>query len=447
VAQVQDITDRKRYEQQLHYLADHDALTGIYNRRRFEEELDRAVAHARRFCETAAVLVIDLDNFKYVNDTYGHAVGDELLGKVAGALKDRLRTTDVLARLGGDEFAAILPRVCADAARSAAEHLLSAVRAEGHVLTGERKVRATCSIGINSIDPTTRLTAEELLVEADLAMFEAKEAGRDRIASVAPGEASRAKMKARMTWSERIRDALEHDHFELWEQPILTLATGSVDRAEVLVRMLDASGEAIAPGVFLYIAERFGQIQAVDRWVISRAIRLLAERGRILEVNLSGASITDEATIDFIAAEIRNAPIDPTQLVFEVTETTAIVNVERARRFARRLADLGCQFALDDFGSGFGSFYYLKHLPFDCVKIDGDFVKELPASPADQLTVKAIVQIARGLGKETVAEFVQDDRSVQMLRDYGVDYAQGYHIGRPRQATEGRRPAPLGFRV
>ena len=254
-------------------------------------------------------------------------------------------------------------------------------------------------------------------------------------------------MKARMTWSERVRDALEHDHFELWEQPILTLATGSVDRAEVLVRMLDASGEAIAPGVFLYIAERFGQIQAVDRWVIARAIRLLAERDQILEVNLSGGSITDEQTIDFIAAEVRNAPIDPTKLVFEVTETTAIVNVERARRFARRLSDLGCQFALDDFGAGFGSFYYLKHLPFDCVKIDGDFVKELPVSPADQLTVKAIVQIARGMGKETVAEFVQDERTMTLLREYGVDYAQGYHVGRPRRATRGRRPAPFRLPV
>jgi EAL domain-containing protein (putative c-di-GMP-specific phosphodiesterase class I) len=248
-------------------------------------------------------------------------------------------------------------------------------------------------------------------------------------------------MRARQTWSERIRDALDNDRFELWEQPIQALERFGEDRSEVLVRMLGADGDAIPPGVFMYIAERFGQVQAIDRWVIGRSIELMAERRRhgrdhVLEVNLSGASITDEGVIDFIASEVANAPIDPTRLVFEVTETTAIVNVERARRFARRLADLGCQFALDDFGAGFGSFYYLKHLPFDCVKIDGDFVKELPSSPPDQLTVQAIVRIASGLGKETVAEYVQDEDTLALLREFGVDFAQGYHVGRPRPARD-----------
>jgi EAL domain-containing protein (putative c-di-GMP-specific phosphodiesterase class I) len=259
------------------------------------------------------------------------------------------------------------------------------------------------------------------------------------------------RMRTRLTWSERIRDALDKDGFALVEQPILGLAGARVERSEVLVRLRDGD-RLTPPSVFLPVAERFGQIQAIDRWVIRGAIALLAERQEHgvrlgLEVNLSGLSISDRAVVDFIAAEVRNAGIDPTALTFEVTETAAIENISRVRALARTLSDLGCQFALDDFGSGFGSFYYLKHLPFDVVKIDGDFIKELPRNRTDQLTVQAIVQIARGLGNATVAEFVQDDDTLGLLREYGVDYAQGYHVGRPRRATEGRRPAPLSFRV
>ncbi len=283
-------------------------------------------------------------------------------------------------------------------------------------------------------------------------MYEAKQTGRDRVALIEAGRGGQqARMAARLTWSQRIRDALEHDRFVPFQQPILDLATGRLGRYEILLRMEGEGGELIPPGAFLYVAERFGQIQAIDRWVIARAIAILAERHAtgqdvVLEVNVSGASITDEKLLEFVASEVENAAIDRSKLIFEVTETAAIVNVERARRFAERLAELGCQFALDDFGSGFGSFYYLKHLPFDCVKIDGDFIRQLPASIPDQLTVKAIVEIARGLGKQTIAEFVEDEPTLALLREYGVDHAQGYHIGRPAPAdadwhvgVEGRR--------
>src|SRR3954469_24077644 len=204
--------------------------------------------------------------------------------------------------------------------------------------------------------------------------------------------------------------------------------------------MLGDNDEAIPPGLFLYIAEHFGQIQAIDRWVVDHAIQLLADRQARgedchLEVNLSGATLTDGDVIDFIVDRVQRAPIDPRHLTFEVTETAAIVNIERARQFARRLAGLGCKFALDDFGAGFGSFYSLKPLPFDLVKIDGDFIKNLPSNRTDQLTVQAIVQITRGLGKQTVAEFVGDEATLDLLRSYGVDYAQGYHLGMPRRVT------------
>jgi diguanylate cyclase (GGDEF)-like protein/PAS domain S-box-containing protein len=435
VAQIVDITERKRFEGQLQYLADHDPLSGLFNRRRFEAELGRGVTFARRYGHAGALLVIDLDNFKYVNDTYGHAVGDELIGRVGAVLRERLRDTDVLARLGGDEFGVMLPRATLPEARTVATDILRVMREEAYVAVGERRVRATASVGIAAVDPSAGLTAQELLVEADLAMYEAKETGRDRVGLV-DGAAQQARMSARLSWSERIRDALEHDGFVPFQQPILDLRTGTVGRHELLLRMEGEGGDLIPPGAFLYVAERFGQIQAIDRWVIARAVEILAERRGAgvelaLEVNLSGASITDEAVLEFVASEVENAAIDPSKLIFEVTETAAIVNVERARHFAERLAEFGCKFALDDFGAGFGSFYYLKHLPFDCLKIDGDFIRKLPTSVPDQLTVKAIVEIVRGLGKHTSAEYVEDRHILRLLREYGVDYAQGYHIGRP----------------
>lgn len=440
VSQIRDITEERQYQQRLRHLADHDPLTGLFNRRRFAEELARVVAYARRYGQPAALLSIDLDRFKYVNDTYGHAVGDELLVRLAATLKRRLRETDVVGRLGGDEFGVLLPHATAQEARETAAALLHEVRTNTSVRAGERSVRLTASIGITTIDPADAGAPEEILVKADLAMYEAKEDGRDRHASATPGGIS-GRLRERQTWSERIREALEHDRFELWEQPILDVRSGEVSRTEVLLRMRDPDGgPPILPGSFLSIAERFGQITAVDRWVIGATIALLAERerrgtARCVEVNLSGRSITEEAIIDFIASEICNARVDPRHLVFEITETAAIGNIDRARGFARRLADLGCQFALDDFGSGFGSFYYLKHMPFDCVKIDGDFIKDLPASQTDRLTVRAIVDIAQGLGKTTIAEFVQDEATLDLLRDLRVDFAQGYHVGRPAPAT------------
>ncbi len=438
VAQIQDITERRRFQEELEHLASHDPLTGLLNRRRFEEELERALAHVRRHGDGAAVITLDIDNFKHVNDTYGHPVGDELLRACAQQLTARVRTTDQIGRLGGDEFGVILSRTPPADARAVARELLEELRGIG-VDVGERIVRVTASAGLRSLEPSDARTAGELLGEADMAMYDAQEQGRDRLSVIRPGDLQPERVRLRMRWSERIRDALEGEGFVLFEQPILHLARSEVDRSELLLRMIGDAGEPIAPGAFLPIAERYGQIQAIDRWVVRHAIELLAERQAAgsplgMEVNLSGESISDASVVDFIIAEIGNADIDPTALVFEVTETAAIGNLERACQLAQQLAGLGCAFALDDFGAGFGSFSYLKHLPLDIIKIDGEFVRQLPRSRHDQVTVRAIVDIAVGLGKETVAEFVENEPTLKLLRKLGVDRAQGYHIGRPRLA-------------
>ncbi len=440
LVQMRDITDERTYSDKLRFLADHDALTGLFNRRRFEEEVDGAVVFARRFQLPASLFVIDLDQFKHVNDGYGHLAGDDLLRTVANVLSARLRDTDIVGRLGGDEFGVICPHTSPAVGELVGRDLLEAIRADAQLHVAERTVRITASIGGKQISGDELATGAELLAEADNAMYEAKEGGRDRLSMVDFAAAAPTQMRARLTWAERIRDGLDGDGFVLWEQPILNLATGICDRSELLIRMVDADGRPVLPGVFLPVAERFGQIQAIDRWVLRLAVELARVRQAagnhdVLEVNLSGISLTDESLIDDLVSQIKAASIDPTRLIFEVTETAAVANFDDARRFAGRITDLGCQFALDDFGSGFGSFYYLKHLPFDGVKIDGDFVKDLAATKADQLTVQAIVQICAGLGKETTAEFVQNDATIDLLTSYGVDFAQGYHIGKPRPVT------------
>ncbi len=441
LAQVHDITERKRFEGQLQYLVDHDALTGMFNRRRFEQELRRELARAGPYNTGGALLAIDLDHFKYVNDTLGHTVGDDLITRTGRLFRGRLRGTDIIARLGGDEFAVILPGADEPEAALVADNLLNVLRTAGRLQSGpDRPKRVTASIGI-ALFGNGSSSSEELLVEADIAMYEAKESGRDRYEIYDTDENQEGRMQARLKWVDRIRDALEDDSFVLHAQPILSLNGDDVPRHELLIRMIGEGNDLIPPGTFLYIGERFDLIQEIDRWVLAQAIALLARAKRAgqpihLEVNLSAKSVTDPRLSHYVAEQLDAAGIDGSGLCVEVTETAAIVNVDVAKQFAHTLGELGCEFALDDFGAGFASFYYLKHMAFDYVKIDGEFIRHLPTSRINQLVVQSVVDIARGLGKRTIAEFVGDEETLSLLRRYGVDYAQGFHVAKPQSLDE-----------
>ncbi len=427
---------RVQAEQNLVWLADHDPLTNLYNRRRFQEVFDRILALSVRYRRTGALLFLDLDQFKYVNDLSGHQAGDALLLLVASSLRDAVRHSDILARLGGDEFALVLPEGGAEEAVYMANKLLHDLKQVEFSANG-RPHKVSCSIGI-TLFPDHGSDLNELLANADMAMYQAKEAGSGRWHLYSPDEQAKEMLATRAKWRERIAQALIDDAFELHYQPIFDIREQCVTRFETLVRMRDNSGRLVFPDNFIPIAEHSGQIHEIDRWVIRKAIQRVSEhRGLSLSVNLSGRVLDDPSLLEWFHNELQRSGIDPSQLVVEITETAAVANVQDAITFMREIKALGCRFALDDFGSGFSSFAYLKQLPVDIVKIDGAFIQHLATSAEDQLFVKALTDVAKGLGKTTIAEFVEDAETLRLLEDFGVDFAQGYHIGRPSPLMSG----------
>jgi diguanylate cyclase (GGDEF)-like protein len=439
-AVIQGALERaERTEAELRHLADHDPLTGLLNRRRFRSELDQYSSFTARYGGRGAVMVIDIDGLKRVNDKLGHHAGDTLIRRVSEILRERVRATDLVARLSGDEFAVLMPQTDTAGALQLGEDLRAEV-ADG-LPFGAEVDAPTISVGIAMFGGQQSASAEAVLMAADEAMYRAKEEGRNRIILFdAPG-GNGAKAQRAQTIAARIRDALTQDRLSLATQPIRSLASGGIERYELLLRMTDEGGEQLPAAAFIDVAERSGMVQELDRWVVARALEMIGARERAgepvsLHMNISGASMTDLSVLEFIERRLDEGEADPARCTFEITQSARVEDYETAAGFADRLCEFGCEVAIDDYGAGFGSFAYLQKLPFDVIKIDGAFIQDLPRNDADQLTVKAIVEIARGLGKRTIAEFVEDEATTTLLREYGVDMAQGFHLGRPVDAAE-----------
>ncbi|MEK6750244.1 MAG: EAL domain-containing protein [Pseudomonadota bacterium] len=430
----EDITRERQTAEQLIYLAERDSLTGLYNRHRFQEELSRMLADVGRRKSQGALLFFDLDEFKYINDTFGHRAGDSMLIRVAGEVHALVRRNEVVSRIGGDEFAVLLPDATETEATHLAERIIRAISQIPFRFEGQN-LRLTTSLGI-ALYPHHGENTEELVSHADAAMYQAKEAGKNAWRVYRQDLDASREMLHRLTWNERLGNALENNLMKLHFQGVYHAADGTLSHLEALVRMQDELDPTriIMPGHFIPAAEKTNKILDIDRWVIRESIALLQRLPRLpaLAVNISGRSFDEPALPRFIATVLAEFGVSPRRLMVELTETSAVSDLHDAQRFIEALRQTGCRVCLDDFGTGFSSFAYLKHLKVDILKIDGLFIRDLPNDHDNQVFVKSIVDVARGMNKITVAEFVEDSETLAMLKTFGVDMVQGYYLDMPR---------------
>lgn len=457
---LHDMTQERQYIANLSWQATHDALTGLANRREFEYRLEQALHNLTRQPGRHALMFLDLDQFKLVNDTCGHAAGDELLRHICALLQSGLREGDTLARLGGDEFGILLENCGPEAAEKIAESLRQTVQNLHFVWKG-RPFVTTVSLGLVHVSqaPTT---LEASLRAADMACYMAKEKGRNRVQVYHPDDSELSLRFGEMAWVQRLHMALEEDRFCLYAQEIAPLGIDAEGgHIEILLRLHDEAGRMILPDSFIPAAERYGLMSTIDRWVVKNVFKIIAqcraespgEPLAMCAINLSGTTIGDEAFLDFLREQFVTYSIPAEMICFEITETSAIANLGSAIRFINELKGLGCLFSLDDFCAGMSSFAYLKHLPVDFLKIDGSFVKDMLDDPINRAMVEVINHIGHVMGKRTIAEFVETTQIEQALLEIGVDYAQGYVIERPQPFTcdslqsRPARPQPLLFKA
>jgi diguanylate cyclase (GGDEF)-like protein/PAS domain S-box-containing protein len=433
-----DMSRERQYATRLAHLASHDALTGLLNRREFERRVTMALVESQYEAHNHAVLYVDLDEFKVVNDTCGHAAGDELLRQVSALLRPRLREGDTLARLGGDEFGVLLEHCAPDPAFAIADALRTTI-GDFHFQWNQRSFKIGASVGVVNVAGGPQ-TLAGVLSAADAACYMAKDKGRNRVQMYTPESDEVTLRKGEMEWVNRIHRALAENRFCLYAQPVQRTRGDDVSPpyTELLLRLRGDEGELIPPTSFIPAAERYHLMPAIDRWVISSAFALLARQfdaggapEGVFAINVSGASIGDDDFLDFVQAQFVRYAVPHASICFEITETTAVASLSKATEFMRALRGLGCRFALDDFGVGVSSFTYLKHLPVDYLKIDGSFVKDMLLDPVNHAMVEAIHRIGHIMGKKTIAESVENRDALKALRAIGVDYAQGFAIAVP----------------
>lgn len=431
----EDITRERQTAQQLLYLAEHDHLTGLYNRHRFQKHLAFMIETCRRSGGKFALLYFDLDDFKYINDTFGHGTGDNVLLRVASEISALVRGSEIFARLGGDEFAILLMLTNENDLGVLPTRIVGAVSSLPFRFRGTN-LRVTVSVGI-AVYPEHGGNGEDLVAHADTAMYQAKKQGKNTWSVFNPATHNSELMVERMSWSRRIRLALEQNLLELHFQGIYKTVDRELSHLEVLVRMRDPSDHTrlIMPGAFIPFAEKTAQIIDIDRWVLAKSIALLAEYPTVsaLAVNISGRSFDEPSLPGYIREKLVTHGVEPARLIIELTETETVSDIQDAQRFIEAIRQAGCRICLDDFGSGFSTFTYLKHLNVEILKIDGLFVSDLVNNHENQVFVKAMVSIAQGLGKTVVAEFVENDETLALLKSFGVQLVQGYYLDRPTE--------------
>ncbi len=432
----------------LRQLANHDSLTGVSNRRRFVEDLKQEAIRVMRHGHSSALLFIDLDQFKYINDACGHPAGDRLICKVADELSRSVGAEDLVARFGGDEFVVLAKHTDLEGAEETAELILNNMRRMAHVEDG-RVFHVHCSIGI-TILTDDNLHHDDLVQQADLACREAKLAGRNRYSVFDASDLAEQHKMADVGWVNSLREAIDEDRFRLLFQPINRIDTGETTHHEVLIRLQSESGELISPDAFLPSAARFGLMSEIDLWVIRHAAMAYAEfadgaDGPRLSINLSAHAFENANLTDYVRDTFEEYGVPPESIIFEITESLAIRRPVHVERQIQTLRELGAAFALDDFGTGYSSFSYLQQLKFDYLKIDGTFVRDLPQNPVDQKMIRLIAEVGREAGMRTVAEYVQDAETLSLLAELGIDMAQGHFVGQPSDKPR-MRSTPIALK-
>lgn len=434
----EDITHEREMAQQLLYLAEHDPLTGLNNRHQFHKNLSAIISTSQRTNHKFALLYFDLDDFKYINDTFGHSAGDHVLQRTAGKLGVLVRKTETFARLGGDEFALIAILESDDDISTLPTRILNAITSIPFQFQ-DTHLRITASVGV-AIYPEHGSNVDELIAHADSAMYQAKNLGKNTWSIYNADHKDSAKMVARMSWSRRISQALEQELFVLHFQGVHNIEKEEISHFEALVRMQQADNpeHLLMPGEFIPFAEKSAQIVDIDRWVLNQSISLLALHPTLppIAVNLSGRSFDEPSLPHYIKERVIHYGIDPARLIIELTETEAVADLHDAQHFIEIIRQAGCRICLDDFGSGFSTFTYLKYLDVEILKVDGVFIQDLPNNYENQVFVKAMVSIAQGLGKSLVAEYVESAETLQLLKSFGVQFAQGYHLDQPTEQSE-----------